>query len=82
MPPLPKPTRTSASSPGWTSGQKDFRNGIHRTNEELQIKRAALHAWKVTFLQPFSNQLITLEAPLPEDFTNVLGNHFSKIICW
>lgn len=30
--------------------------------------RAALHAWKLTLQQPFTQKEISLEAPLPEDF--------------
>ena len=32
------------------------------------FKRAALHAWKVTFHQPFTDEVITLQAALPDDF--------------
>lgn len=32
------------------------------------FERAALHAWKVTFHQPFTNEVITLQAALPDDF--------------
>lgn len=32
------------------------------------FERAALHAWKVTFQQPFTGKEISLEASLPEDF--------------
>lgn len=32
--------------------------------------RTALHAWKVTFRQPFSGYNVTLEAPFPDDFRN------------
>lgn len=30
--------------------------------------RTALHAWKVSFMQPFSQKMISLEASFPEDF--------------
>ena len=33
------------------------------------FKRAALHAWKVTFYQPFTGEKISLEATFPEDFS-------------
>ena len=32
-----------------------------------RIGRAALHAWKVHFLQPFTGEKITLQADIPED---------------
>ena len=35
--------------------------------EHPQICRAALHAWKVTFLHPYEGREITVTAPLPED---------------
>ena len=31
------------------------------------IHRAALHAWKLTFTQPFTGEVVTVTAPLPED---------------
>lgn len=36
------------------------------------FKRTALHAWKVTFRQPFAGYTITLEAPLPQDFQDFI----------
>ena len=36
--------------------------------ELYSINRAALHAWKVSFYQPFTKNKIILEASLPEDF--------------
>ena len=35
--------------------------------------RTALHAWKIVLRQPFTNQPITVEAPLPEDFAPLRG---------
>ena len=32
------------------------------------FKRAALHAWKVSFHQPFTDEMITVTAALPDDF--------------
>ncbi|MBR4163815.1 MAG: RluA family pseudouridine synthase [Solobacterium sp.] len=37
-----------------------------------RIKRVALHAYKLTFLQPFTNKKIMIEAPVPEDIQNLL----------
>ena len=37
-------------------------------NVDGTFKRAALHAWKLCFLQPFTGRKMTLEAPLPDDF--------------
>ena len=31
--------------------------------------RAALHAWHVSFFHPFKNKEISIEAPLPDDFS-------------
>lgn len=44
--------------------QKDTPSG---QPEHPQICRAALHAWKVTFLHPYEGREITVTAPLPED---------------
>lgn len=41
---------------------------------QCSIYRAALHAGNMTFRQPFGQELIVLEAPLPEDFYHILGN--------
>ena len=35
--------------------------------------RTALHAWRIVLLQPFTNQPIIVEAPLPEDFAPLRG---------
>ena len=34
--------------------------------------RTALHAWRVTFLQPFSREPVAVTAPLPADFLCVI----------
>lgn len=34
------------------------------------FRRAALHGWKLSFLQPFTGRKMILEAPLPDDFIN------------
>jgi 23S rRNA pseudouridine1911/1915/1917 synthase len=34
--------------------------------------RQALHAWRVTFVHPFTRARVTIEAPIPEDFQRLL----------
>lgn len=41
--------------------------------EKQLIHRHLLHASRLTFRHPESGQVMTIEAPLPEDFTKVLG---------
>ena len=36
------------------------------------IKRAALHAFRICFYQPFEGKRITVEAPFPEDMKKCL----------
>ena len=33
-----------------------------------QFRRAALHAWKIRFIHPFTGEKMMFETPLPEDF--------------
>ena len=40
------------------------------------FKRAALHAWKLCFLQPFTGRKMILEAPLPDDFITFQNQKF------
>ena len=40
----------------------------HLSDTTDYFSRAALHAWKLTLQQPFTQKEISLEAPLPEDF--------------
>ena len=40
------------------------------------FQRAALHAWRVSFQHPFNQKQITLEAPLPDDFQNMIPASF------
>lgn len=42
-------------------------------SETSLFERAALHAWKVTFHQPFTDEVITLQAVLPDDFDHYLS---------
>ena len=42
-------------------------------SETPLFERAALHAWKVTFHQPFTDEVITLQAVLPDNFDHYLS---------
>ncbi len=39
---------------------------------EKKVKRQLLHAYKLEFLHPTQNKMIKIEAPLPEDFGEIL----------
>ncbi len=41
-----------------------------------RISRTALHAWKLTCRQPFTEEPLTFEAPLPEDMKVLCGDAF------
>ncbi|NCC42754.1 MAG: RluA family pseudouridine synthase [Clostridia bacterium] len=43
-------------------------------DENPMILRAALHAWKTYFQQPFSDQMIETEAPVPEDMAKLYSS--------
>lgn len=49
------------------------------TNGTGGFTRAALHAWRLEFHQPFTGEPLFLEAPFPEDFAGYLV-HFPEII--
>lgn len=56
------------------SNSKEKKNTEGRINNRNDcFKRAALHAWKLTFCHPFTDEIITLEAPLPDDFCRFLN---------
>ena len=38
----------------------------------IPFKRQALHAWRLTVVHPVEQKLMTFEAPLPDDFTQLL----------
>lgn len=40
---------------------------------EIPFQRAALHAWQVSFQHPFCEKMISLEAPLPQDFHDIIS---------
>lgn len=42
------------------------------------IDRHALHAYKLTFTHPNTNEQTELFAPLPEDMAKIIENHFGK----
>ena len=42
------------------------------------IDRHALHAYKLTFAHPDTNEQTELFAPLPEDMAKIIENHFGK----
>ena len=46
------------------------------TENTTEARRALLHAWKVTFRQPFGSEIINVSAPLPDDMMD-----YMKLIC-
>jgi len=44
----------------------------------LPIHRVALHAFRISFQHPLSGQMLTLEAPYPEDFSRAAAYLFQK----
>jgi 23S rRNA pseudouridine955/2504/2580 synthase len=42
------------------------------------LRRQFLHAYKVTFVHPFTKKLMSVVAPLPEDLQRVLERHFTE----
>ena len=61
------------------SNSKEKKNTEGRINNRNNcFKRAALHAWKLTFCHPFTDEIITLEAPLPDDFCRFLNANEEK----
>ena len=43
-----------------------------------EMERAALHAWGLRFLGPFTGEEILVEAPVPEDFAAFCGRVFDR----
>ena len=41
-------------------------------NRQLHIERQMLHAWKLTIPHPESGELMKFEAPLPDDFQEIV----------
>jgi len=50
-------------------GNKDWNKKISRSN---QVNRPLLHAYETVFTHPFTNEKIILNAPIPNDITNVM----------
>ena len=46
---------------------------LYGTNRKLPAPRQMLHAWKLTLPHPLSGKELSLEAPLPEDFRQMLA---------
>ena len=44
------------------------------------FKRAALHAWRVSFQHPFRDEMLLLEAPLPFDFRELVSLSGSDLL--
>jgi len=49
-----------------------------RMNSDLDVRRQMLHAYQVTFLHPVLKKEITITAPLPLDFKQLLGKLSNK----
>jgi 23S rRNA-/tRNA-specific pseudouridylate synthase len=50
---------------GWPlCGERKYARG---SEDPLRAKRVALHAWKLSFVHPFSGERVDAEAPLPAD---------------
>ena len=45
--------------------------GLQQALQDL--KRQALHAWKLSFIHPYTQNELTVEASLPEDFSSLLS---------
>lgn len=45
---------------------------LYQTYFQPPFQRAALHAWRISFQHPFQQKLISLKAPLPKDFRNII----------
>lgn len=52
-------------------------DGLYNEKKEDSVfphfSRAALHAWKTEFQQPFTGEKVSVEAPFPEDFKIILS---------
>ena len=47
-------------------------SGRTRTRKNKVFERQMLHAFKISFEDPFTNETLTFEAPLPKDMTNMI----------
>ena len=41
-----------------------------------KISRVALHSLRVSFMDPYNNERMIIEAPLPDDITKLLGDYY------
>ncbi len=58
-------------------GAQILGDDLYGVSSEL-INRHALHAYKLDFSHPKTNEKTTLFAPLPSDMANIIENHFGK----
>lgn len=58
-------------------GTQILGDDLYGISSEL-INRHALHAYKLDFSHPKTNEKTTLFAPLPSDMANIIENHFGK----
>ena len=58
-------------------GAQILGDDLYGISSEL-INRHALHAYKLDFSHPKTNEKTTLFAPLPSDMANIIENHFGK----
>lgn len=49
-------------------------------NKSDKIERHALHAYKLTFTHPKTNNVLEIKAQLPQDMKNIIENNFGKVI--
>jgi len=47
--------------------RKAIKNTLHR-----QVKRQMLHAYRISFIQPFTRQKVSVRSPIPQDFVNCI----------
>jgi len=41
-------------------------------DDRITIPRIMLHAWKITFEHPISHEMLSIEAPIPEDMNDII----------
>ncbi len=54
-------------------GEKVYQFRRHRKHRNLTAPRQMLHAGQITFRHPYSGRLMTFEAPIPQDFKNMIA---------
>ena len=45
----------------------------HEVEEDVLMSRTALHSWTLEFTHPVTKKQILIEAPMPEDFQNIIS---------